>query len=1003
MKLLFFFSILMVLFTVVANGQKRTITGQVISSSNSQPVAGASVMISDSRQGTITDDNGDFSLDIPVNERVVIVVSSAGFITKEIPVTTETNLLIRLSVGAEQLSDVVVIGYGAVKKKDLTGAVASLKSDDIVRSNPINAEKALQGQFAGVNITKASNLPGQAFAMDIRGENTITGVTEPLVVIDGIIGGRMQDINPADIQSIDILKDASSTAIYGSRGANGVVIITTKKGVGGKAKISLDSYVGAKVPGHLPKFQTAQQFYQSQYTDVILNNGTPATFSANELEQINSGKTTDWVSEITKPGIQTGNTIAVSGGNSGTTYRFSGGYLREDGNIVHTSYEKYTLNGALDSRINNFIRVGFSAFINYSENPRSSLETLRSAYRARPTGVVYYDDLVNPGDGYDLSQGPWNGYAVWMGIKDNQVLSPIVEADPANAQYLLKAANQMGNAFIELKLMKGLTFRSSFSASNIDTRTGDYRGTYTKDRKGVNLPRATYATQNMFSWTFDNQLSYTNSFGKHRIDATVLQSAYKHRIEDYSISAQNLPYASLWYNLGTAGLSNITGVSSDLIQNQLESFMGRVNYSYDDKYLITVTGRSDGASQLANGHKWALFPSGAVAWRISEEDFFKNNIRALSDLKLRLSYGQVGNANVSPYSTQAQILNTIYSYDQTVGNGFAPGTLGNRDLKWERSEEFNIGVDMGFLNDRITGTIELYRRNTKNLILEENLPTSTGFDIVTANVGKISNKGVEVMVNSQNINGKNFSWSTTVNFSRNINRIEALANGVDAIIGNSLFVGKPVKSYYDYQFDGIWQTDQADLAATFGQKPGQVRVVDHTGDGAISSATGKDDRVVLGTQLPKFTIGMTNRFTYKDFDLSFFMYLRNGTMFMNGLFGGGTMADYTNNRYNHIVLNYWTVNNPTNDMYGVGISQPYKNAIAYQYANFLRISDITLGYTLPATKLTKIGADRLRVYLQVNNPFVFTKYKGLDPEFNGNTYIDDVPNIVYTFGINLGF
>lgn len=984
--------------------QSRPISGKVIDDATGKGLSGSTVMIKNSKKGAVTNADGIFSLVLPTDAKdVTLVISHTGYETREIQPGDQATIEVRLVADVKQLGDVVVIGYGTVKKKDLTGAVASIKSADIVRSNPTNAEKAMQGQFAGVTITKASNLPGQAFSMDIRGENTITGVTEPLVVIDGIIGGRIQDINPADIQTIDILKDASSTAIYGSRGANGVVIITSKKGRAGRAKVSIDSYVGQKTPGHLPKFQTAQQFYKSQYTDIILNNGTPATFSSNELAQINSGKSSNWVDLVTKPGLQTGNTVTVSGGTEGTTYRFSGGYLSEDGTLPHTSYKRYSLNGALDSKINSFLRVGFTAYLNYSDNHTSSLETLRSAYRARPTGVVYYNDLVNPSDGYDLSIGPWNGYAVWMGIKDNQVLSPIVESDPANGLVLAKAANQMGNAFAEIKIMKGLTFKSSISASNIDTRTGDYRGTYTKDRAGVNLPRATYSTSDITSWTFDNQLTYDYTRGKSKINATALQSAYKSKTETYSIAVQNLPYASDWYNLGTAGLSNITAVSSSYIQNTLQSFMGRVNYTYNDKYLITITGRGDGASQLANGNKWAFFPSGAFAWRASEEKFIANT-KIFSDLKVRLSYGQVGNANVSPYSTQAQVLNTIYSYDQTVGNGFAPGTLGNQDLKWERSEEVNLGLDMGFFNNRITATLELYKKNTKDLILQENLPTSTGFNIVTANVGKISNKGVELLLNTENVKTKNFSWGTTFNFSRNINRIEALANGVTAIIGNSLFVGKSVKSYYDYKFNGIWQIADSAQAASYGQRPGQVRVIDQNKDGAISTSTGKDDRVVLGSQLPRYTIGMTNHLNYKDFDLSFFMYYRNGTMFMNGLFGGGTMADYTNNRYNHIVLNYWTRNNPTNDMYGVGITQPYKNAIAYQNANFLRISDITVGYTMPKTKLDKYSIDRLRLYVQVSNPFIFTKYKGLDPEYNGSGgYVDDVPNVVYTFGINLGF
>ncbi|HVZ26264.1 MAG TPA: hypothetical protein VG842_09430, partial [Sediminibacterium sp.] len=314
----------------------------------------------------------------------------------------------------------------------------------------------------------------------------------------------------------------------------------------------------------------------------------------------------------------------------------------------------------------------------------------------------------------------------------------------------------------------------------------------------------------------------------------------------------------------------------------------------------------------------------------------------------------------------------------------------------------NLGLNMGFLNNRISATVELYKRITKDLILQENLPTSTGFNTVAANVGQISNKGIEILLNTRNIETKDFSWSTSLNFSKNINRIDALANGVSSIIGSSLFVGSPVKSYYNYKYDGIWQIPDSVQAAKYGQRPGSVKVVDVNNDGAISSATGKDDRVILGTQLPNYMIGMVNKFNYKDFDLSFQLYYRNGTMFNNGLLTG-TMGDYTNTRYNHIVLNYWTRNNPTNDYYGPGVSQAYKAAIAYEDASFLRISDITVGYTMPQTKLKKWGIDRLRAYVQISNPFIFTKYHGMDPEYNSSTYIDDVPTIIYTFGVNLGF
>ena len=992
-----------VLFPETSNAAAPQAGGKVkgkVTDPTGATLPGVTVSVPGTTIGVITDLDGNYMLtNVPAN--AILRYSFVGMKVQEIAYAGKPVINVILDQETVGIEEVAVIGYGTVKKKDLTGAVASIGAADIVRTSPANATQALQGQVPGVVVLKGSNLPGQAFSIDIRGENTITGVTEPLVVIDGVIGGRLRDINPADIQSIDILKDASSTAIYGSRGANGVVIITSKKGASGRPKVTIDSYRGIKTPAHLPNLQNAQQFYKMVVTDAVLNLGSPATFSTNEMAMVNSGKSTNWVDLLTKPSATMGTTVAVTGGSTGTTYRFSSGYIQEDGNIPSSTFKKYSLNGALDSKITDYLRVGITAYLNYSTNPTGSYEALRSAYRARPTGVVMYKDLTNPSDGFDLNQGAWNGYAVWMGIKDNQVLNPLVEANPANYQFETKVANEMGNAFVELTLMKGLTFKSSISASIIDQRQGDYRGTYTKDRAGVNLPRATYSTADNASYTFDNQLNYIFSKGKHKLNATVLQSAFKNIAETYSIAVQNLPYASVWYNVGTAGNANITGVTSSYKMNSLESYMGRFNYSYDEKYLLTLTGRGDGASQLGDANKWAFFPSAALAWRLVEEPFIKRT-NLFSDLKLRVSYGQVGNSNVAPYSTQASILNTIYSYDQTLGNGFAPGNLGNKDLKWERSQEFNLGLNLGFLKNRITAAIEVYKKKTKDLILQENLPTSYGFNSVFANVGEISNKGIELLINTRNIDRKDLSWTTSWNFSKNINRIDALANGVSAIIGNSLFVGQPVKSYYDYKFAGIWQISDSIAAKSFGQSAGSVKVVDTNKDGVISSATGKDDRQVLGTQLPNFIMGMTNRVTYKDFDLSFQLYYRNGTMYNNNLLAG-TMGDYTNTRYNHIVLDYWTRKNPINTFYGPGISQPYKAAIQYEDASYLRVSDITVGYTMPKTILDKLKIDKVRVYLQITNPFVFSKYHGMDPEYNSSTYIDDVPNIVYTFGLNLGF
>ena len=995
MRKTFLLTVMLVCLSALSWAQVSKITGTVTGESGAA-VQGASITLRGSSRGTVTDADGSFTLDVSGLVRPVLIINSIGFAEQEVPVGNNSVFRIKLITQDKALEDVVVVGYGQVRKKDLTGAVGSLSPRDIVRANPSNATAALQGQVTGVVITKASNKPGQDYKIDIRGQNTITGATEPLVVVDGVIGARLRDINPADIQSMDVLKDASSTAIYGARGANGVIIITSKKGVSGKPKVTIDSYYGSKRPAHLPRLQTAQEFYKMAAEDIVLNGGTAASFTASELNWINSGKTTDWVDLVTQPGTIANTTVAVTGGNAGTTYRFSGGFIQEDGNIDHTTFKKFSFNGAVDSRLRSWLRVGFTAYINYSKNPNGSLEVLRSAYRARPTGVIYYKDIVNPSEGNDLAIGPWNDLSVWMGIKDNQVPNPLIDVDPSIYQNNTDFSNPMGNAFAEFTLARGLTFKSSISASVIDERNGEFRNTLSKSQL-TRMPRANYEARNWSTFTFDNQLSYDVTAGKHKLNATALQSAYKNTYQNYTIAAVDLPFASLWYNLGTG--ATVTS-SSSYSQTQLESYMGRVNYTFNGKYLITLTGRADGASQLSPENRWAFFPSGAVAWQAGDEEFIRK-LNLFSDLKLRVSYGEVGNSNVAAYSTQAGLLTTNYSFGSAAAGGFAPSAIGNKGLKWERSQEINLGLNMGFLKNRIAATVELYKRNTRDLILNQTLPTSSGFNAVVTNVGKVSNKGIEIMLNTRNIETKNFSWSTSVNFSKNVNRIEALANGVESIIASALFVGKPVRSHYDFKFNGIWQIPDSIAAATYGQRPGSVRVVDANKDGVISTTPGRDDRMWLGSEMPNFIMGMTNRMSYKNFDLSFLLYYRNGTMFRNGMLGG-TMGEYTGTRYNHIVMNYWTRNNPTNDFYGPGIPQAYRNARSYEDASFLRLSDVTLGYNVPQSFLDKKKIDRMRVYFQVINPKFWTKYNSMDPEYNSNTFIDQVPSMTVAFGASIG-
>ena len=1026
-KLLFLTSLFLCL-TSISWAQSRKLTGHVVASENGSNLSGASVTIKGTSKGVVTNAEGKFSIDIPSKGTSVVVINSIGYASQEIRVTTQTDLTVKLVTETKALDDVVVVGYGSVKKKDLTGAVGSVKATEIVRGNPANATQALQGQVPGVLVTKMSNKPGQLWQIAIRGENTITpnpnadgGVnltytssnqqfqgTEPLVVIDGIIGGKLQDINPADIESMDILKDASSTAIYGSRGANGVIIISSKRGLSGKPRVTLDSYFGQRTPAHLPVMENAKEFYKSTITDAQLNGSTiteASAFNVNELAIINSGKTVDLARLVAGPGMNAGSTLSISGGNGATTYRISGGYIQEDGMVPLTNYKKYNMNAAVDSKITRFLKVGFSLYQNFSTNPTGSLEVPRTVYRERPTSTIYYKDLVDAAIGGDAALGPVNGYAVRMGR--NTAVNPLLEANSRdNYTWTRNVNSQMGNAYAEINLLEGLVFKSSISVSYQMAKQDEYRGKYSKAINVTGATRASVENDFLSSYTFDNQLTYNYQKGKSKLNVTALQSAFKNTNEFNVISVTGLPYVSYWYNLGSTSGTPVIG--SGFNQRTLSSYMGRINYTFNEKYLLTFTGRSDGASQLAPGNKWAFFPSGAFAWRLGDEKFFKK-MKSISDLKLRVSYGQVGNSVVSPYSTSATLTPASnYSFGQAAGIGFGPNNLANQGLGWERSQELNLGLNVGLFNNRITAVAEVYKRTTKDLIMRQSIPTTNGFSSVVSNVGRVSNKGIELLLNTVNIQTKDFQWTSSINFTKNINKLEELANGAKFGYSGSntspesiLAVGYPLKSFMYFQANGIWQLKDSVAAKSYGAVPGSVRIVDQNKDGKISAGVlGQDDRVILGSQLPNFTLGFTNRVSYKNFDLAVMMYYRNGTMFRNGF-----MSSYVSDAGGgaRLKLNYWTRNNPSNEMWGMGVAKTFSDALYYEDASFLRIADITVGYNLSKAKLQKLGVDRLRLYAQIINPAYFTKFNGGDPEYNGAAYQDDFPSLTCNFGLNLSF
>ena len=982
-------------YTMMVFAQTRQVSGRVTNNESGTILSGSSIVIKGNSKGVIADADGKFTISIPATGNTVLVVTSVGFASQDVVVTTETNLLIKMISEVKSLEDVVVVGYGERKKKDVTGALSSISAKDIVRANPTMAAKAIQGQVAGATVTKASNRPGAPYSITIRGENTVNNSTQPLFVIDGLMGGDINNLNPNDIQSIDVLKDASSTAIYGARGANGVVIVTTKKGVTGKPKVSYDGYVGMKTLAHVPALMNIDQFYKLTYTDRIAAGLTGNVFTIAEQAKIDAHQTTDWVDLTTDPGMQTSHNINVSGGNDNTTYRFSIGYLNEEGNVKYTGFKRYNLNAGLDSKIGEGVKVGFTSYLAYSDQNWGSQESLRGAFRARPTGTAYYKELTNPSQNGDLDV---NGLAMWMGINDKQVPNPLSDIDPAVSKLQTTTMSAMTNAYVEFMLAKGLTFRSSLSGSYTTQQIGDWRGQWSKSQIG-SKPRTQLDNRKVANYTLDNILNYKKDFGKHKLELTALQSAFYQRDELTQIAVKDLPYNSYWYALNTG---TITAQNSSLVERSLSSYMGRINYSYNDKYLLTLTGRSDGASQLADPNKWAFFPSLAVAWKLSNESFIQN-LDLFQNLKLRVSYGEVGNSTVNPYSTQASLLNTGYDFDGVAATGFAPLNLANKDLKWERSKELNFGLDFSILKNRISASIEVYDRNTVDLILNQKIPTITGFNQVTANVGKIQNKGIELTLNTVNIAKENFRWNSTLTFTKNNNKLlELYGDGQTVDKGNRLFVGYPIRGNFDYQFNGIWQLADSNLAKVYKQLPGSVRVVDQNNDNQISSTNAIDDRTYLGTQLPNWVMGFTNRFNYKNFDVSCFIYYRNGTQYSNSTLSG-TFGDL-GGRYNQLAsLDYWTKDNPSNTYFSPYVANPYRGAINYQDASFIRVSDITFGYTLQQETLKRMKLSNARFYAQVSNPFIFSKYTGFDPEFNSAIYQDDVPSVLFTMGLNISF
>lgn len=971
----------------VTDTKQEKISG-LVADEKGQPLPGVSVRVKGASAGVTTDLNGKFSLIMPAGAKT-LVFSFIGFATQEYTVIGSTDIKIVLKESTASLGEVVVIGYGTVKKRDLTGSVASIKGPEIAEVPSANIIESVQGKLPGVDITRSSGSSSSPVSITVRGTRSLTANNGPLFIVDGVQYSNIQDINPNDIESMDVLKDASSTAIYGSRGANGVIILTTKKGLTGKPTVSFNSYAGLSQVSRYPNVMNLEQ-WRTLKREASRTTGrwsSPADdskiFSAAEISAMEKNQFLDYQDLLIHDGQQQDYQLGINAGNENTKVYFSLDYLNEKGIFKMDWSNRYNARLNLDQKVGKFFKAGMQTQLtHYEQSVRR--DPLNQGNKINPLGTIYDENGK-------FILYPLNGPAV----------SPLADEEPDVFTNRNLITRVLANAFIEVTPLKGLSFKSILGSTLNNNRNGTYAASATIDRNGSS-PLATYSAGNSLLVNLENILNYQKEIGGHSFNLTGVNSFLWNRSDNIKAQGENqLIKTQLFYALENAS-SNVSA-STDYVMSNLVSFAGRLNYSYKGKYLLTFTGRTDGSSILADGHKWAFFPSAAAAWRISDENFMKG-ISAINDLKLRYSVGTAGNYAVDPGSTQNPVVRVAFGWDDTPAAGYLLNRrLGNDLLGWENTTTQDIGLDFGILKNRISGSVDYYHSNTFDLLLQRGLPASSGATNVIQNVGKTRNQGIELALNTENIKNDKIQWSSSLTFTRNKGKIVGLASGTLSDIGNNWFVGKPVGAIYDYEKLGIWQTEEATEAAKFGQKPGDIKVRDLNNDGKIDN---NNDRKVLGASVPKWYGGIDNTIKYKNFDFNFYVF---------GRFGQTINPDFLR-RYDPqglgqstAAIDYWTPENPSN-LYprpnsGLSLaSMLYTSTLGYIDGTFVRLRNVSLGYTLPKSLLDKTFVKNVRLYASGKNLFTWTKEDRLDdydPERGGS---ENFPMTkLFVFGLNANF
>ncbi|MEL1240913.1 SusC/RagA family TonB-linked outer membrane protein [Flavobacterium flavipallidum] len=1000
-KYLVFFSIMLTTMTALA--QTGTITG-TIKDNTGMPIPGANVLIKNTNNGVQTDFDGKFA--IKAKPEDILVVSFIGMKTAEIKVGSQKSINIKLEEEGAKLEEVVVVGYGTRKKKDLTGSIVSVGAEEIASRPVQNAVQAMQGKAAGVDIS-SNERPGTVGNINIRGSRSITASNSPLYVVDGIPlnSGGIDFINPNDIEAIDVLKDASATAIYGSRGANGVIIVSTKKGKNGKFTLNYDTAVSTdKIHEFAPLMNAGEyielrrwaRYYSNPATfkpgnaptiandkDIFLATADPAAWANIEKGwSIVDGKevwdgskvsTTDWTKFVTQTGVTQQHTLSVSGGTEKMKAYGSFGYLDNTGTLKGQSYKRYNGIANVDITPTKWFQMGINLNASYGLNEYGLSNVGRSA--------------VASSDGIYITARQNLPYAVPFDANGNRIQNPGGDSTIRNVYDEYKYSQDQrvtlrafGSLYAQLdfggfsKALDGLKYRINFGPDITSYRNGVYLNGLSSARSGTSF--ASLAKNQTISYTLDNLLLYNKTIGKHDIGATLLQSQTQYTNEESEMSAQNIKNPENKWNALTTANVTLAGYSSNITETGLFSYMGRLTYGFDDKYLVTASIRYDAASQLAKSNRSDYFPSASLAWRIDKESFLQN-INWLSALKLRAGYGVTGNAAVPAYATQPPLAQILYSTSSGVTYN---SKLGNIGLGWEKTTQYNYGVDFGVFNNRISGSLEYYTSKTDDLLLERSIPTVSGFSTTLENVGKTKAKGLELTLNTVNVKTKDFEWSSNLSASYQQSHIVELQNGKFDDINNSRFIGQPQGVIYGFESNGVWRPEDAAEMAKFNAAAGSTvftfgnaRPVDQNGDYKIDA---NNDRVIIGSTEPKYIAGLTNTFNYKNIELSIFVIGRFNYLYN---VGGENLSGKTSQRK----LDYYTDDNTDAEyqkpIFSAGTGDLYNPILGYKNGSFLKIRNISLGYNFERDFVEKIGLSKLRIYMQAANPgMIFSKVKWVD-------------------------